>query len=111
MPFAQTIWSGFNSLSSFYSYSMLPHASGNETHWNDKTTTELITKASSATDRATATKYWNQLQKQQYEEGGYLWWANVNNVDASSNRVAGIVPSRYLAMGLPGSLVDAYLAS
>lgn len=111
MPFAQTLWSGFDSLSSFYQYALVPGGSGNETHWTNKQTATTIAAAASAADKATAAAAWNKVQQEQYDDGGYLWWANVNNVDATSNKVAGIKASKFLAMGLPTSLADAYFVS
>src|SRR5437868_9307678 len=107
-PFGQTHWSGFSSLSAFYQTAMFPGAAGNETHWSKP---EKLQKAMAATDEATAKTAWQEAQREQWEDGGYIWWANVNNVDAVSSRVGGIRPSPYTAMGMPGSLTDAYLIS
>ncbi|MYS86921.1 ABC transporter substrate-binding protein [Embleya scabrispora] len=110
-PFGQTLWAGFASLSSFYQYAILPDGPGNETHWNNGKTTELTDRAVSAADAQEAANNWNAVQQEQWDDGGYLWWANVDNVDAMSNQVAGITPSRYLNLGLPAGLTTVYFAS
>ncbi len=111
LPFAQTLWSGFNTLSSFYTYAMVPDGAGNETHWTKASTAAAIATAAKASDPAAAQAAWATVQKEQYDAGGYLWWGNVDNLDACSSRVRGITPSKYLNMGLPGSLADAYFMS
>lgn len=110
-PFGQTFWAGFSSLSGFYQYAVLPDAPGNETHWHNDHTTSLYNAAISATDPAAAAEAWGDLQQEQYDSGGYIWWANINNVDAVSSRVGGITPSRYLSIGLPSGLANAYLTA
>ena len=110
MPFAQSIWTGVLNLNSFYPYAIQSNGGYNETHWKDPHTDALIAKATQATTDAAATSAWQAVQRQQWEDGGYVIWANVNNVDATSTRVAGITPSRYLPLGLPTGFTDAYFA-
>lgn len=110
-PFGQTVWSGFASLSGFYEYAILPGGAANETHWNSKQTTRLVDDAITATNASDAATSWDAVQQEQWDTGGYLWWANTNNVDATSNQVAGITPSRYLNLGLPSGLTTVYFAS
>jgi peptide/nickel transport system substrate-binding protein len=102
MPFAQSIWTGFNTLSDYYQYSLIPGAAGNETHWNDPATVTAIDAA------ANAASAWQRVQRQQYDEGGYLWWANVDIVDGCSKKLAGITPTGIYPLGLPVSLATAY---
>lgn len=111
MPFAQSIWAGFTTLSDFYQYALMPGSAGNETHWSDPATERAIAKAANATTMDEAAAAWQEVQQQQYDDGGYLWWANVNNVDACSKKVAGITPNGLYPLGLPGSLTTAYFAS
>jgi len=108
MPFAQSIWTGVLNLNSFYPYAIQSNGAYNETHWNDPHTDALIAKATQATTDVAATSAWQAVQRQQWEDGGYVIWANVNNVDATSTKVAGITPSRYLPLGLPTGFTDAY---
>jgi peptide/nickel transport system substrate-binding protein len=108
MPFAQTFWIGILDLPSFYDYGIKSSGISNETHWYDKRTDALIGKAETATDKDQAASYWQQVQQQQWAEGGYIVWGNPNNLDGASNRVAGIKPSKYLFLGLPTGFADAY---
>jgi peptide/nickel transport system substrate-binding protein len=111
MPFAQTYWAGGTTLSGFYPLALVPGQYGNETHWDRPETTAAIEEATSATDPAVAEESWLEVQAEQYDDGGYLWWANVNNVDATATGVKGITPSRYYSLGLPWSLAGAYVES
>lgn len=111
MPFAQTLWTGILDLNSFYNYALTSKSTINETHWKDPATDRLIATASAATDEAAAADAWKRVQQQQYEDGGYIVWATMNNVDATSARVAGITPSKYLALGMPTGLAEAYFVS
>jgi peptide/nickel transport system substrate-binding protein len=111
MPFAQTFWAGFDTLENLYQYALLPGAAGNESHWDSKDTTGLIRAASSARSPAAAGRAWAAVQQQQWSDGGYIWWANADNLDAASDRVAGITPGPYLNLGLPTSLTNAYFVS
>lgn len=110
-PFAQTFWAGFANLSGFYQYAALVDGFGNETHWTNEQTGEQIATAMAATQEADAKSAWHAVQQEQWDTGGYIWWANVNNLDATSSRVAGIAPSRYLALGLPSGLANAYFTA
>ena len=49
--------------------------------------------------RPTATERWNEVQQIQYDQGGYIVWANVSIVDAAANHVKGIVPSAFFNLG------------
>jgi peptide/nickel transport system substrate-binding protein len=111
MPFAQTFWSGYNTLQLFYQYALVPGAAGNETHWDDKDTTGWIQAGSSASSATAAERQWTKVQQQQWSDGGYIWWANVDNLDAASGRVGGIRPGPLYNLGLPTSLTNAYLVS
>lgn len=110
MPFAQTLWAGISNLSAFYDYAIASSGTINETHWQDPRTDALLARANGATTDEAAAKAWAAVQRQQWEEGGYVVWANVNNLDATTARVAGITPSRYLLLGLPTGFADAWLA-
>ncbi|MEV6984109.1 ABC transporter substrate-binding protein [Sphaerisporangium sp. NPDC051017] len=110
-PFAQTLWAGFANLANFYQYAVLPDGYGNETHWTKEQTGVQVAAAMAATRESAAQSAWLAVQQEQWDAGGYIWWANVNNLDATSSRVAGITPSRYLALGLPSGLANAYFTA
>jgi peptide/nickel transport system substrate-binding protein len=110
MPFASSFWQVAD-LPSFYTSAFGPDAPYNETHWLDPAFDKLMAEATSATSEEQATELWSQLQKQQFDEGGYLVWANANNLDACGREVNGIVPSRSYALGAPMGFIDAWIAS
>ena len=49
--------------------------------------------------RTEATSLWESVQQRQYDEGGYIVWANQNLVDAAALNVKGIVPSQFFNLG------------
>ena len=98
LDFAQSFWT-FSSVPLWYEQALLSDAVWNETHWRDPDFDKLIRDAQGAPDEATATELWHQIQEIQYNEGGYIVWANQNIVDAASNNVKGIVPSAFFNLG------------
>jgi len=109
IPFASSYWLVSN-LSNFYLGALTTKAPYNETHWRKPSFDKLLREAMSATDEAVAREKWFQVQKLQYEQGGYLVWANVNNTDAAARRVRGITPSRAYPLGMPTGFINAWLA-
>ena len=89
MTFAQNIWA-IGSLNAFYSQALVTGAPLGETHWATPSFDKLFYDAQGATDPAKAQQLWNQLQAIQYNEGGYIFWAEEHNVDALSPKVAGM---------------------
>ena len=59
----------------------------------------LITGASRGIGMAVALELWHQVQEIQYDEGGYIVWANIEFLDAAANNVKGIVPSAWFNLG------------
>jgi len=111
MPFAQSFWQGFYTLTDFYAESIVSGGYGDETHWASKHTDALVKSATMATDPEAAKAAWALVQAEQYDSGGYIWWGNVDNLDAASNKVGGLTPNPYLNLGLPTGLTDAFLVS
>jgi peptide/nickel transport system substrate-binding protein len=58
-----------------------------------------VREAQGATDEETARELWHQVQETQYEEGGYIVWANLELLDAVGNHVKGVVPSAWFNLG------------
>jgi peptide/nickel transport system substrate-binding protein len=98
MPFAETQWP-ISALKFFYLQALASNAPYNETHWHSKTWNTLLFKAIGETNKSKAQVVWNQVQKIQYEQGGYLNWTNADWVDGLSNKVKGLRPSAAGAMG------------
>ena len=109
MPFAQSVWQGLYTLGDYYTQAVLPGGSADETHWKSKRSDDLIQAAIAAPTAQAAQQAWNLVQSEQYETGGYIWWGNIDNLDAASNKVGGIVANRYQNLGLPTGLAEAFL--
>jgi len=98
MPFAETQWA-LSSLKMFYLQALAPDAPYNETHWKSASFASLLTKAVGAPNKAAAQTLWNQVQKIQYEKGGYINWTNADWVDGTSKKMQGLKPSAAGALG------------
>ena len=98
IDFGQSFWT-VSSVGLWYEQALLSDAVWNETHWRDPEFDELVRAAQGAPDEATATERWNEVQQIQYDQGGYIVWANVSIVDAAANHVQGIVPSAFFNLG------------
>jgi peptide/nickel transport system substrate-binding protein len=108
MPFAETQWP-ISSLKFFFLGALATGAPYNETHWKSKSWNDLLNKAIGEPNKAKAQALWNQVQKIQYDKGGYLNWTNADWVDGLSKKVQGLKPS---AAGAVGNyrFLDAWLA-
>jgi peptide/nickel transport system substrate-binding protein len=109
MPFAETQWP-ISSLKFFFLQALASDAPYNETHWKSKSWNATLAKAIAEPNKAKAQALWNQVQKVQYEQGGYLNWTNADWVDGLSKKVQGLKPS---AAGVLGNyrFLDAWLSS
>jgi peptide/nickel transport system substrate-binding protein len=90
--FGQSQWPVF-SLKFFYLQALAKNAPYNETHWNDPSWNSLLFKAIGELDKSKAQSYWDQVQKIQYEQGGYMCWTNADYVDGVSKKVQGLKPN------------------
>jgi peptide/nickel transport system substrate-binding protein len=98
LDFGQSFWT-VSSVPLWYEQALLSDAVWNETHWRDPAFDSMIREAQGAPDEAAATELWKQIQQSQYDDGGYIVWANQNIVDAAGNHVKGIVPSAFFNLG------------
>lgn len=89
MTFAQNIWA-ISSLNAFYSQALTRGAPLGETHWHSASFDRLYYAAQGETNPAKAQRLWNQVQKIQHDQGGYIFWAEVHGVDAVSHKVVGL---------------------
>ena len=98
LDFGQSFWT-YSTLALWYEQALLSDAIWNETHWREPEFDRLVREAQGATDEATARDLWHQVQEIQYEEGGYIVWANLELLDAVGNHVKGVVPSAWFNLG------------
>jgi peptide/nickel transport system substrate-binding protein len=98
LDFAQSFWT-VTALGQWYPQSLLSTAVWNETHWRDKAYDKLIQAAIGAPTNARAKALWKQVQEVQYDQGGYIVWANINLVDGVGNNVRGMKPSSFFNLG------------
>jgi len=98
LDFAQDFWAAA-SVGAWYQLAVQSHAVWNETHWRDKHYDAMIARATAAPNARSANRLWRQVQKVQYDQGGYIIWTNVNIVDAAARYVKGVRPSSFTALG------------
>jgi peptide/nickel transport system substrate-binding protein len=98
LDFAQSFWT-VTALGQWYPQSLLSKAVWNETHWRQQSYDRLIQSAIGAPSLAVARKRWRQVQEIQYDEGGYIVWANINLVDGVGKHVRGMKPSSFFNLG------------
>lgn len=96
--FAQDFWNTRNYIPQVANCA-LKSSPYNETHFDNPQFTELFTKAKQETDETKRNAMLQDCQKIEYDEGGYLIWGFKKQVDAFSNLVQGMQPSRYLPCG------------
>ncbi len=92
-PFATDYWGTRNYLNQVAAGS-LPNSPYNETHWNDPTFNSLYAQALKTVDAKKRADLIHQMQKLEYDNGGYIVWGFYNLVDAYSKKVVGFVPSK-----------------
>ena len=96
-PFAQDFWATRNYLPQA-AQCALPSSPYNETHFDDPEFTDLIARASREVDPDVRNDLVRQAQQIEYDTGGYIIWGFKQQVDAYSQFVEGLVPSRDLPM-------------
>jgi peptide/nickel transport system substrate-binding protein len=95
--FAQDFWYTRNYISQA-GQATLPGAPYNETHWENPEWLAIVQEAQSTVDEAARNELIGQAQEIEFNEGGYIIWAFRNQVDAGSDKVAGLVTSK---LGVP----------
>jgi peptide/nickel transport system substrate-binding protein len=78
------------SLSEYYLITMWSGAAYPETHFGNPRDDALLFDAIGELDPAKANDKWHEVQKVQFDSGGYLIFANQSYVDAYRNEVGGI---------------------
>jgi len=92
-PFATDYW-GTRAYMPQVADGSLPNSPYNETHWNDPKFQSLYKQALRTVDRDKRCGIVHEMQKIEYDQGGYIVWGFYNLVDAYSPKVAGLKPSK-----------------
>jgi peptide/nickel transport system substrate-binding protein len=98
--FAQTLYYPVYSLAQVWTASYVSSGNVNETHWYNSPSYErtktLVQEVKATEDESKIAEIWRELQKQQFDEGGYINYGTYDYVDAVANKVHGLTPSKYL---------------
>lgn len=98
--FCQTLYYPVPSMEFIWRSSFISNGYVNETHWFNSPsydrTRALYDEQLRTDDDAKLTELWGELQKQQFDEGGYINYGTYDYIDAMSTRVQGLTPSKYL---------------
>jgi len=101
-PFAQDFWNTRNYLPQA-AVGVLKGGTYNETHWDKSESyakyAGLIASAQKETDEAKRNTLLQDAQKIEYDEGGYIIWGFRTQVDAVSQKVQGLKPSKFQPLG------------
>lgn len=107
-PFACTNW-GYKPLEQQIAEALVSGAVYNETHWADKSFDKLFAQARGTLDAGKRKELYHELQQVIWNQGGYIIWGFLNNLDAVSSKVKGIQPSVVRNLGYY-NFNDSYLA-
>ena len=91
-PFQCTTW-GYRPMFSMFTESVLSTSATNETRWMRPAFDARFAQARATFDVARRNELLAELQRELHDEGGNLIWGFLGNVDATSPRVHGLVPS------------------
>jgi len=93
-PFGQTQYVPLPSLTLAYRANFIPGAPFNDTHWGQQgggaAAIRLIQQAIATTDESRAQELWNEVQKQQFDQGGNIIWGWQDNTDLVGKNVRGV---------------------
>ena len=98
VPFGQTNWPPIP-IPNFINEALTKKAFYNETHWKRQSFDRLVLKAQAELKEARAKELWLQVQKILYDQGGYLIWGFSPFLDGVSQRLNGVVPRQFFALG------------
>jgi peptide/nickel transport system substrate-binding protein len=90
--FSQDTWS-FRTLPNALADAYVSAAPFNESHWKRPEWDALVRQAEQTLDPQKRKMLWFGIQKQLWEEGGFIIWGFINNLDAVSSRVKGLKSS------------------
>ncbi len=110
MPFAQSYWTGVEALQKWWAQTLVADAPYNETHWSSAHTDRLYAEVSRTKDDARARELWDELQKEQFDQGGHIIWGFADSLDGLAPRVRGFEPSPSGPLG-NWAFAEAWLAA
>jgi peptide/nickel transport system substrate-binding protein len=94
-PFSTTFWvDSTASLSLYYLDVLWRNAPFNETHWKNAKSQKLLFEAIAALNKNTAREKWHEVQRMQFEQGGYIIYADTDYLDGLAKQVRGLKPSK-----------------
>ncbi|MGW0889969.1 ABC transporter substrate-binding protein [Saccharopolyspora sp. NPDC002578] len=82
--------SGAMPIESHISQRLLSGSTTNNTKWQRREFDELYHQAQATPDERARTELYMEMQRELFEEGGFLWWGVSDWIVASANRVGGI---------------------
>ena len=97
-PFGCTHW-GYRPLDSQIAQGLNSDAPFNETHWKREDFDKLTNEARRTLDEGKRRELWVAAQTMLWEEGGYIIWGFLNNLDAHATRVKGFKGSVVRPLG------------
>ena len=101
-PFAQDFWNTRNYLPQA-AVGVLKGGTYNETHWDQAESypkyAGLVAAAAREVDETKRNSILQDAQKIEYDEGGYIIWGFRTQVDAVSQKVQGLKPSKFQPLG------------
>jgi peptide/nickel transport system substrate-binding protein len=113
-PIGLDLGAPFQSLTEVYRTFFTSSAPFNETFWGKQdggaAAAKLIDEAIAATDAKKAAELWGEVQRQQYDDGGVLGWANADDLVAVRPNVRGIKVAQEGYMNY-FRLADSWIAS
>jgi peptide/nickel transport system substrate-binding protein len=96
--FAQSEWFS-EPIVTHWSKSMAPGAEFNETHWNDPQWTKLYNQLLAQSDPGKQQELMYEMQKIEWDSGGYLDWGFYPLLDGLGHNVHGITPNKNGPLG------------
>jgi peptide/nickel transport system substrate-binding protein len=107
-PFAQDTWS-YRTLPNALADAYVSAAPFNETHWKRPAFDKLVAEAERTLNPAKRHQLWLEVQRELWNEGGFIIWGFIDNLDAVSAKVRGIKKSVARPLGRY-DFTDTYLA-
>lgn len=106
--FSQDTWS-YRTLANALADAYVSKAPFNESHWTRPKWDKLVQQAERTLDTKKRHELWVEIQKELYDQGGFIIWGFMDNLDGVSAKVHGLQSSVARPLGRY-DFVDTYLA-